>query len=168
MEKQTIICIIGLIFILISLFFFIISLVISYFNEKVKGYKNIKGKILESSLIKVEDSYAVDTDIYNSTSGTKYKSNIKYEYVINNESYISDRIYSSNLNNMFSTSRTSKKLIEKYYKNKTVDVYLNPDNNNDTFLIKKIPVNYKLFLFIVFLLTGIFIILFRYQIENYI
>ncbi|PQJ23481.1 hypothetical protein [Tenacibaculum sp. SG-28] len=137
MEKQEIIFIISLLFIGISIFFFILILLINKYNAKANNCRKTKGKIITSTLIKEKNSYPIDTDMAGPTDQTKYVPKIEFEGILNGDKFMSNKLYYSSINNMFFTSSFSKNIVKKFPEGKEVEVYIRPDKKNYIFLIKK-------------------------------
>ena len=108
-----IICFVGILFIL----HFVYLLILSISTQK---WVSIKGKIDESNL------EVTNQDIGNDMS-VSYKANIKYQYVINAQTYFSKRVFIGDyIRRNF--SRNEEPLVNRYAKDKEILVYYNPSN----------------------------------------
>ena len=126
MEVETLIIIVGAIFISIAAFLFAIILKFIRTNNEVKGWITVRGKILSSILEIKEDSYMYDAEWFGSSDVTTYKAKIVYSYGVNGKVFKSTNLFASKLNKLFLSSSNNKSLQKKYAENDTTEVYVNP------------------------------------------
>ena len=110
-------------------------------------WQKTKGRILSASAI--DESYATK-------SGTKarFVPNVKYEYILNDRAYTSNRL--SNLYEVFHLKASALKVMEQYPIGAEVDVYYNPHNPSESFLRFSRPSLYMAYVFMSFSLIFIF------------
>ncbi|MDV7188592.1 DUF3592 domain-containing protein [Lutibacter sp. TH_r2] len=149
----------GLLFILLGLFFLALILINLYYNDKAKDWQSLHGKVLKSSLIETVEEYNIDTDIYSSSSVKKYEQKIEFKYDYDGEKYISDKIYYLGFNEWFLTNNQKKELYKNYYKEKLINIYLNPKDKDNAFLIDEFPINKLIIYMIISFIAGLFFLL---------
>jgi len=110
------------------------------------------------------NGFILDTKLYKSVDGgaspISYKAQIKYSYTVEEKEYISKRIYFGGFLLDSSPSR-SKKLLKKYPKGTTVDIYYNPLKPQQSVLQKGVHLDVILTFITVFLFM-IFMLIFCY------
>jgi len=109
----SIICFVGILFILHFVYLFILS-------KNTQKWLSIEGKINKSKL------EITNQDIGNDMS-VSYKANIEYQYVVEENIYNSERVFIGDYIRR-NTSRNVKSLVNKYAKDDKVLVYYNPNN----------------------------------------
>ena len=157
----------GSLLVVIGLSLSLILYRITRLNNNINTWKKVQGIIIQSTLDEVEDSYAYDIDEYNTTDSVSYKVNILYEYSINNNTYKSKRIYSSALVKYFLTSYQKKKIVKQFPKDSKIMVYVNPNSNKQSALIKEAPIVTIVILTITFIAIGAFFILSKQYLDKY-
>ena len=145
-------------FILMGILFLSLTILNIYFNRKTNNWKSLKGKIIDSRFTKTIEQYSIDLDFASSTE-IKYKNNIKFEYKIDEYTYVSEKIFYLEFNNWLASNKFKKRLAKLYIKDKKVWVFLNPKDNNKGFLVEKAPISTVLFYAILSLSGGLFLIL---------
>lgn len=111
---------------LLFIFSGIVLLLLSiYFYKKSKDsikWSRTKGQISNACL-----------DKFNDSNSTSYRVQVEYSYTVADKVYSSKRkYYGDHLLNSFYWS--TKKLVDKYKKGDTIDVYYNPQNPKDAVL----------------------------------
>lgn len=160
------ILLIGILLTIAGLFFGIFALFIFRLNSKTKNWPQVNGKIIESQLKEKKEIYAYDTDEFNSTESKSYSLNIKYTYAYNNEQFKNNKLYLTNLNNIFLSTKHLKKINTQLIKNSNTEVYLNPEEPSQAVLFNYIPIKDKILYSAIFSLLGIITIIFRSDISS--
>ncbi len=150
--------IIGSCFILIGLIILIFLLLTIYHNENNQELLIAEGIIIESSLEKKIEDYAMSTNIYGSSRDVTYKQKIKFEYIIDGVKYHSSKIYYIDFNNFFLTIKKKKVIIEKHPVNKKIKVFYTLKEKEKGFLYRKTPTEYTTFITVICFLVGSYFI----------
>lgn len=166
MDVNQIVLVFGFLFLLIGGFFGVISIILSRINMKTQSWHAVNGEILESKLEEEVEKYAYDTDEFNTTDSTTYKSNIKYSYYFNGRQFESNKTYASGLVSLVIKDATKKKNVKNNPIGKKVTVHVDPLNPSNSTLINKIPIVSGVVLSAIFLTIGIFVFLFKSTISN--
>lgn len=153
-------------FLMIGLVFVIITIFFNSLNKKTKFWKRYSGEIIKSELKEKEYIYSYDIDEYNSSKEVSYKLHVVYRYIVGNVEYQSDKVYASKINNYFLTKSDINKLKKKYFKDKKIDVYVNPKDRSDSILINQIQLFDKILLFFLFIFLAIVVFFFKNDIIN--
>jgi len=126
-----------LIFPLLSIGLIFRSIYIYNKEKQVFSWNETNGIIIHSEVIK---DYSFDPPDYYSI--------VKYEYIIQNKKFYSEKIAINN------PTGSPEEIVEKYPKGKKVKVYVNPKNSNESVLEKCV----KTTDFIISLSLGIFLL----------
>ncbi len=148
--------VLGIIFMVSGLVFIILVSINLYYNEKTKNWNFLKGKILNSNLVKKETNYSLDIDEYGPSTEVTYNQIIDFEYEFEDNRYSSNKLYYLNFNNWFTSNKMKKSLDKKYEKGEIVDIYLNRNEPGNAFLIDKAPINLKLIYAVICFSLGVF------------
>jgi hypothetical protein len=138
---------------LIGVFFLLHFLYVFILSKQTKEWLSIEGKIYKSKL------EVINQDI-DDNMGVSHKLHIEYQYIIEGNTYCSERIYIGDyIRRNF--SRHVKSLANKYAKDKKVLVYYNPDNLKHSVLEKGVHsiIYRELFIGILFLVISFSMIL---------
>ncbi|MBG7612420.1 DUF3592 domain-containing protein [Polaribacter sp. BAL334] len=149
----------GLLFILLGLIFLTLTLINLYFNDKIKDWQSLNAKVLKSSLTEKKEEFNIDTDIYSSSTRITYEQKIEFEYDYDGEKYKSDKIYYLEFNEWFLTNNQKKELSKNYYKDKRINIYLNPKDKCKAFLIDEFPINKLIIYMTITFIAGLFFLL---------
>ena len=113
----------GLIILIIGFAILCITVFAISNSVSAKEWSIIMGKVIKSDIYKSQ---------FGGESNAGYRPDIAFEYTVNGEKYISDRLYYGvKIMSSFNWIR-SRKLIEKYPVNKEVKVYFNPNKPSES------------------------------------
>ena len=110
-----IICLTGLLLLLEFFYLFIMS-------KQTEEWLCVEGKIDKSKM-----------DVYYGYDANSYKTNVQYQYIVEEKKYVSKRIYYGDYT-LKTFPCSVKKIVNKYTKGKTVLVYYNPQHPNKSVL----------------------------------
>jgi hypothetical protein len=140
---------ISILFIVAGILLFILFLYLYKKSKDSKQWNKTKGVILQADL----DELVMDAD-----SPVTYKVKLEYSYIVEEETYYSKRIFYGDFLRHSSLGDIEKN-IDKYRKEKIVDVYYNPQSPNEVVLQQGIHSNVTVILITSLLLSLIGIIL---------
>ncbi|MEJ2104887.1 MAG: DUF3592 domain-containing protein [Ignavibacteriaceae bacterium] len=97
-------------------------------GQKTLGWTLAKGKIIKSEM-------GISQSLTRETFENYYRADIEYEYELlgnkfkSNQAYLGDKVY-------LTYDNKAEKILKMFPANKTVNVYVNPDNHSDSVLIR--------------------------------
>ncbi len=144
-------------FIILSLFVIIgISLYVYNVHLLFKGQRTLGWIVASGKIIKSE--LGVSQSLTKETYENHYRADIEYEYELlgnkfkSNQAYLGDKVY-------LSYKDKAEKTLKMFPENKTVNVFVNPDNHSESVLIKGSGGNrvFNILLGLILVLIGILI-----------